>query len=324
MKKSPKVKFIAKFSDYKLEPKNFNFYNPLYKYIYECLEVLLEKNCRPCFSTTLKVINFWNSNENPKFSFHRTSTMTNVIKFANVLITYQIKIKGHSLKQILNGINAFSNAARTSRHLKYRKKIYLVDTFLWDNPNSFGNKPWFSLCMGPESTLREEAAGITTEYKNTLVASKRAFIEVFCPEQKSAGNKLFELYYSKFVKFVNQIVKDHKTLEMCSYSSSNFSSNGEAVQKLIYDIFEYGKLSTRNWDWEIESKINYLFSDKLKNCFILNKAFDDFEGEWDNFYEKKKITKTKEIEKLSSSKPKYYKLKPIPAYTEDTLDYSFL
>jgi hypothetical protein len=300
--------FIAKLVDYGLDPYSFNSNTVvLYRYLNKYIDILISKNIPPCFEETNKIINVWNTTGNMRFATHKTKSITKTIKAINVIVTYRMKIENYSLERILNGINIFSDISEKTKYLKYKKKLKLLEHYLW-NDQTFVDKDWFKICTGPRSKLQKEISNAVTEYTNAFEVVQRNFKEIFFKNRRNdlIVNNILDTYHTLFVTFTNNMVEWHKELDMCGYEPRGNEGRGNAFERLIVDLFEYGKMYSKNYDAPMGKKIYGYLGDIIRLSFIVDKQQEDVDFE--NFFGEKEIIDIPEETAIVEQKIKPKKL----------------
>lgn len=268
--KKPKV---VTYFDYGLKPGNF-YKDDLGSFLDKCLSFVIKNNIAPEKEVTEKLVRYWNDIDNNLFSHHRTTNNfrnTDTFKKFCLIVSYKMNKYNLSYDKITDAIDLLNDLSKYNRHLKYKKKIHFMTTFLW-NSKIYSDIDWFECCIKSRHEAFKASKTAQPKFEKTMERTKRYFINTYFDEKdKSVGEDLFNAQFYKFKQFSDQMVLDHQTKEMCGWT----------INDLIREYFEYTQRMTGNLDIEYKHSANYILSASMKSNFIMRmKNEPGFEAFW--------------------------------------------
>lgn len=246
--------------DYYTDPRKLLDHLDLHKFIKNCLIYLEINNVKPRIEETISVINYWNKNKNQRFTKHRINVGKSTFKMILTLVSYRMHFNGIPLNSIFDGIKKFEMISSSNGLLLYKKKLKLVDNFLWGEDKR-SSKSWFDICIEDENSAIADTCGIKINFKKTFERVKKTYINIFHEDDNEIGKMIIFQNSFSFIRFSEMLVEYHKTRTMCEYRD-NFDS-------LIWDYFTYAKGVTENSKRDLNQRIFYILSEKLMLDFAM-------------------------------------------------------
>lgn len=226
----------------------------LHKFLKKCLIYLKENKVEPRISETISVINYWNKNKNQRFTKHRINENSSTFKVILSLISYRMHYHKISLNTFFDGIKKFEIISNSNGLLLYKKKLKLVDNFLWGEDKR-SSKSWFEICIEDEDSAIADTCGIKINFKKTFERVKKTYINIFHEDDNEIGKMIIFQNSFLFISFSEMLVEYHKTRTMCDYRN-NFD-------RLIWDYFTFAREVTENSKRDLNQRIFYILGKKL-------------------------------------------------------------
>ena len=254
-----KPKILKDSSEY-FDSKKLLDHIDLHIFVKKCLEYLKENKVQPRHIETISVMNYWNKSKNPRFTRNRINENSSVFKMILTLISYRMHYHCIPLNAFFDGIKKFNLISESNGLLLYRKKLKLIDNFLWGEDKR-SNKSWFEICIENEDNAIADTCGMKINFKQTFEKVKKAYINIFHEDDNEFGKSIvFQNSYA-FISFSERLVECHKNKTMGEYRN-NF--NG-----MIQDFFTFVKDVTINSRKSLDSRIVYILSQKMLLDFAM-------------------------------------------------------
>lgn len=232
----------------------------LHKFVKKCLIYLRENKVVPKEIETISIMNYWNKSKNPRFMRNRINVKSFTFKMILTLVTYRIHYHKIPLNSFFDGMKKFNLISESNGLLLYRKKLKLIDNFLWGEDKRT-DKSWFEICTQDENSAIADTCGIKINFKQTFEKVKKSYINTFHEDDNEFGRSVVFQNSFLFISFSEKLVECHKTKTMGEYRN-NFAG-------MIQDFFSFARKVTINSKRSIDSRIVYILSQKMLLDFAM-------------------------------------------------------
>jgi hypothetical protein len=234
-----KKRVIVDYKDFGLHPKQFMNHVELHRELEKWLEICINNNYKPNKQITKLFLTTWNNFGNKRFIRHRPNEKSLTFKLICLALCYRMHSENINLEQIEKAIENFNEISSSQGRLMHVKKLDCLSTFLW-NSRLYGQKDYFSLCILDKNVVLAEY------YNKNEVPPERAFERVrkmfgtiFYKDRPELGKEVFRNNYRLFSEFTNNMIYNHRYLEMCKFTEEYMDNPIDGFTDYIMHYFSY-------------------------------------------------------------------------------------